>query len=201
MVRDDLKEARNHSDQQISMVRDDLKGAMGTFRDLFAKTETDLNASIGKVGKPDPPIPPHLIFGLWSVTAPMGQPLLETPLRPNADGVFAIEFSVGNVPPTSVARSVDVWIDICEECSFAKEPEGFDRPPGMLDQTRHTMIGFLNPGAAFGKKTIEVKPLKRFSSFIIQMRYACDVCGRPDGQKASIIVLPPLPALPKPISQ
>jgi len=194
MVRDDLKDAK----QQIGMVRDDLKGTISTVSELFKKTEDNLSVSIGKVGKPDPPTPPHLLLSLWSPTTPMEQPLLETSLRPNADGVFSIEFSIANVPPTSAAHSVDVWIDICTECTFAKEPEGFDRPTGMPDQTRHMMINLLNPGVTLAKKTIEVKLNKPFLDFLIQLRYACDVCGVHSGQQAKIISLP---SLPKAVSQ
>jgi hypothetical protein len=194
MVRDDLKGATAHSDQQISMVRGDLKGAIGTLTELFSKTETDLNASIGKVGKPDPPVPSQLEFSLWSDDLKSPSPLLATSLRPNKDGIFTVDFSAFNRSKTA-AHSVDIWIDLCDDgCVFAKEPSGFDRPVGMREQTRHMMVVLLNPAAALPKQTVEIKLLKSYTSFEMGFRYSCEVCGNVlPTQKASVLVLPPLP--------
>jgi hypothetical protein len=186
MVRNDLKDVTGHSDQQIGMVRGDLKGAM----DALHNMETGLTASISKVGKPDPPIPPQLLFSLWSEDPKAASPLLASSLRPNKDGLFTVDFSIGN-NSHSAARSIDIWIDVCDDCSFAKEPDGFDRPTGMRDQTRHRVASLLNPGASLPKLTVEVKLSKPFTSFEIGMRYSCEICEKmADTQVARIAVLP-----------
>ena len=186
MVRDDLKKATEHSDKQIAGVKSDLT-------DLFSKTEKNLDASIGKVGKPDPPIPPKISFTLWADTATVDHPVQASSLSPDSDGVFTVEFTAGNYSPTT-AHSVDIWIDICTECSYAKEPDSFDRPAGMRDQTRHRMIPLMNRGTSIGKMAIQLKVSKPLAWFQVDMRYSCESCeGMSAPQVATITILPPLP--------
>jgi hypothetical protein len=194
MVRDDLKKATVHSDEQVAAVRSDLKGAAGTLAELFSKTESNLNISIGKVGKPDPPVPPNLQFTLWSddTTAPF--PLKASAVRADRDGAYHVEFSLVNASETA-ARSVDVWIDICDECSFVKEPSGFDRPSGMRGQTRHMMFNLMNPSTSIPKQAVDIKLLKVFATFEVQLRYSCDGCKTAPPQKATLVALPFLPIL------
>lgn len=117
------------------------------------------------------------------------QPVLLAKLRPDKDGVFNVDFIIANNSDYP-ARQADVWIDVCNDCSFSKEPDGFDRPRGLRNQTRHMMISLLNPRASTEKYTLSVKPLKSFPAFEIQMRYSCDICKYPAGQKATILELP-----------
>ncbi len=131
MVRGDLKDATAHSDQQISMVRNDLKGTMSTVTDLLSKTETNLNASIGKVGKPDPPERPKITFSLLKNgnLSDSEFPLLALTQSPNSDNVFSIDFLARNTS-NAPAENTELWIELCQECSFNKEPANFERVPG-----------------------------------------------------------------------
>jgi hypothetical protein len=189
MVRDDLKSANN----QISAVRDEVKGLTGTVTELFSKTEADLNASIGKVGKPDPLSPPQLQFGLWNEDPRIPAPVLASGLHPDKDGIFVVNFVVSNISKTA-ARSIDIWVDICDACLFAKEPAGFFRPSGMRDQTRYHTLPLLNPGASSEKLTVEIKLKGVFATFAVGMRYSCEICEKmAETQVAHIVVLPPEP--------
>jgi hypothetical protein len=176
-LKDGLKEVSDNSDQQISTVKAEVKSTDDKLSDLYSKTTIgleQLGVSINKVGKPDPPIPVKLEFTLWGTGSDW--PILTTSLRPNKEGVFSVDFTVTNRSPTA-AHSVDVWVDICTPCIFAKEPDGFDRPSGMPDQTRHMVIGLLNPEASLSKRTIEIKVPRPTDYFVIGWRYSCELCG------------------------
>jgi hypothetical protein len=68
-------------------------------------------------------------------------------VRADSDGDFPVEFSVRDVADVAADES-DVWIRICDRCSFAKMPEGFDEVPGEGEHERHLHLALLNPGAA-----------------------------------------------------
>ena len=191
-VRQNLKEVSTHSDEQISTVKSELKDTTQTLSELVSKTTSALGVSISKVGKPDPPAPAKLQFTLWGQGAPW--PVLTSSLRPDKDGVFSVEYAASNLSSTS-ANNVDIWLDICTLCSFAKEPDGFDRPAGMPDQTRHMMISLLNPGASMPKKTAQIKMPLPTDSFVVGWIYSSELCGggmAPE-QLAKILVLPAVP--------
>lgn len=192
-VRGDFAKANDQSGRQISKMEDELKGAFGSVATLVSKTETNLNASIGKVGKPEPPDLASLQFGLWEENSSTAGPILTSSLRPDKDGVFTVAFWLTNNSNTAM-HSVDVWIDICDHCMFTQEPAGFERPTGMRDQTRHVRISLLNPGVGTEKGILHIKPARPFTQFEVAMRYSCEVCVKmAPPQKATIIALPQAP--------
>lgn len=189
--------ANMHTDSEVGMVRNDLndvRSGLESLSNQFNQGNADLKESISKVGKPDPPTPANLTFTLWSEDA---FPVLMSSLKPDKDGIFTVDFSVENTSITS-ARAIDMWIDICLDCTFASEPNGFDRPSGMREQTRHMAIQTLNHRASLPKETIAIKLKRPLASFQVAMRYSCEVC-RADteqmgqGQVVTINVLPALP--------
>jgi hypothetical protein len=191
MVRDDLKGATTHSDQQIGMVRGDLKGVISTFTELFSKTESDLGTAISKVNKPDPPERARLQFSLWGDGKLANFPLTTYAMKPDKDGVFDVEFYFNN-PTGTAASKIDFWAQVCQACSYAKEPTGFDRPSGLDEHVRHRVLpGFINPGTSFEKNAIAVKMDKPLPYFEISFRYSCETCGPiSEFQTVRIIVLP-----------
>src|SRR5262249_39703474 len=132
--------------------------------------------SISKVGKPDPPPHPRLTFVPFESTPPVRDGFYLIHVNPDKDGNLAVDFTVFN-PSEKSAQMVDGWLDICDACSFVKEPDAFDRPTGMRDNTRHTTIQLLNPKASLPKKTVVLKLKEQsLSSFDIAWRYSCDLC-------------------------
>jgi hypothetical protein len=190
MVRGDLKDATAHSDKQIGMVRDDLKGTMSAVTDLLSKTETNLNASIGKVGKPDPPERPKITFTLLkNGNLPESEfPLLVLAQSPNSDNVFSIDFLARNTS-NAPAENAELWIEVCQECSFNKEPTNFERAPGAPETERHRQWALLNAGVATGTMTIEVKLKGNFQRFPITFAYACKGCDAPSKNRTDATIL------------
>jgi hypothetical protein len=189
MVRDDLKDARTHSDQSIGAVRSDFKTSIVGVTDLISKTETDLNAAISKVGKPDPPEQPKLQFSLWGDGKIF--PLTTFALRPDKDGVFSVDFNFANIAHVAASK-IDFWVYVCDTCVFGKEPSGFDKPSGLDEHARHRLIpGFINAGAFFEKQTIAIKTTMPVPWFDLAFRYSCESCGGvSEGQTVRILALP-----------
>ena len=75
------------------------------------------------------------------------------------------------------AESIDIWIVLCDKCSFAKEPVGFEKPAGADDRMRHRVIGPLNPGVSFEKITLSVKSASTDGFFQMGFHYSCKTCG------------------------
>lgn len=195
-----VSSANQHTDAKVGEVEGDVKGISDqnvTLSQALAKDTGDINTNLGKVGKPDPPVPAVLTFSLWASTASLDKPVMTQYIQPDSDGNFPIDFSFGDNSQTT-AKGIDIWITICDACSFAKEPTGFEHPAGGDDRTRHRHIGDLNPGMSFEKMTIVVKA-PRSSTFLIAFRYSCENCGgkMSDNQLATItegIIGPMFPA-------
>ena len=199
-----VKEANEHSDKVIGAVRSDVQAiktdVQGVKNDLeiqfnktISKSTTTLSETIGKVNKPTPPESARLQFSFFVEGTPDSDlPILSRFIREDKDGNVPIDVCFLNISGTT-AETVDVWIYVCDSCSFAAEPSGFDRPQGLNEHARHRMIALLNPGTQFEKTTIIVKPPQPTPvSLEIGFRYSCKVCGKPAGyQKLAVFVQPP----------
>ena len=177
-----VSQANDHADQQFKKVQDqvsEVKGSLKTTEDNIAakldESTSSLNAGLGRVGKPDPPAPAKLVFTLWDQTFTPEDPVLSKTIQPDGDGAFPVEFTVVNVSE-SMADTIDIWVDVCSLCSFAKEPKGFEQPAGADDHTRHRLIGSMNPGVSWEKMTVLVKSSVP-NPFQVALRYSCKNCG------------------------
>jgi hypothetical protein len=185
-------------DKKVSAVGDSLSQTATSLSndiqrtsDAIQKTSDRLDASIGKVGKPEPPIPARITFSLWTDNLSEPFPLLARASEPDTDGNYAVDFGFVD-SSESTADSIDIWVQVCDGCSFAKEPPGFEKPAGMNEHVRHRMIGSLNPGVSFEKETISVKAPSDAASFAVEFRYSCKRCGGKIGanQVATIVKIP-----------
>jgi len=167
-------------------VKGDLRTTENDISTKLDQSTSALNAGLGKVGKPEPPVPAKLIFSLWDVTASADKPVLSKTVQPDDDGSFPVEFTFTNASE-STADSIDIWVEVCGLCTFAKEPVGFEHPAGASDQTRHRVIGTLNPGVSFEKETILVKSSVP-NPFQIAFRYSCKTCGGKVSQNQFVII-------------
>lgn len=190
MVRDDLKQAQKHNDEQVGNLHRDVQ----SIGEALAKTGTDLGNSISKVGKPEPPEKPRFLFSLWGADGSFDaaqHPLLNYAIRPDKDGVFAIDYTFVNTSSVAASKT-DLWVHICKACEFAAEPDGFAKPEGIEAGTRtRSFPGTINAGTAFSKSTLRIRLKEQLSSFDIGFHYSCETCGGMSKiQTLTITVLP-----------
>jgi hypothetical protein len=200
LLSDSVNQSNQHSDKQIDTVRKDVQGVKGDLKEtstklyeLFVKTGNDLSTSIGKVGKPAPPEIARIQFTIYEPNSILKElPILSRSMVPDKDGNVSVDVTFTNISDTA-AEAVDVWIVVCDGCSFAVEPPGYDKPSGIDEHMRHKMIPLLNAGAGFEKTTIVMKLPHPFPPWAgIAFRYSCKTCGKITDAQAAKIVLPRL---------
>jgi hypothetical protein len=191
-VANKVDESAKHSDEQIGSVKSDFHASMANATGLISKMSNDINSAIEKVGKPAPPELAQLKFSLFGDGKHLSvdSPLIVYPLKPDNDGVFTVGFIFTNTSGVT-ASQIDFWVYICDSCVFAKEPDGFDKPPGSDEHARHRIVQSINPGASFQKSTFLLKTSSAMPWFDMGFRYSCQTCGpmRKDIQTVRILVL------------
>jgi len=179
-----IEESNKHSDQKIGEVRQDVRGVksdvQGVKKDLqdtVKKSTSSLSESIGKVGKPEPPQLAQLRFTLWTDTTSSEQfPLVTKTQLKTHEGSVTMEFTIQNIADVP-AEDVELWIKICRDCRFAKEPEGFNHFKGQLEQDRHKgPVPRILSGIAIEKMTAEIIPPPVDNRFEVDLFYGCKNC-------------------------
>jgi hypothetical protein len=127
----------------------------------------------------------RLSFTLWDQAATGDQPVVSKFVRSDNDGNFLIEFAVYNSSEVW-ADSPVIWLTVCGGCSLVGEPQGFDRPSGMDEHTRHRVLPSLNAGTSTERMTALVKP-PNDGPFQVGVHYACKNCGRQSGYQIATI--------------
>jgi len=100
-----------------------------------------------------------------------------------------LSFTAKNVG-NAQAEHGQVWIQICDGCRFAEEPEGTTMPPGE-PMTRRKRFDMLHMGSYFDGTTLKIIPPDGVPSFTILFKYACERCppidnDRPQKLKVSL---------------
>ncbi len=184
IVSDAVTKSNAHSDEEIgkvnsevSGVRSDLKSATTTLGKVVQQTEINLNKSITSVGKPDPPKKAKLQFTFWSDAKNSAElvPIKEIS-APLINGVVKVEFSVGNISEVT-AEPGDIQVRICSDCTFAKEPEGFQHPKGQAEQDRELDFQSIFVGMYIPKMTLEIVPPPLGDRMEISFSYGCKNCA------------------------
>ena len=183
-----VSKSNAHSDEQFAAVKKkvgDMGGQVGslgqsvsTLTNTVQKTTTALGTDISKVVKPEPPELAKLQYSLWreGIRVP-DIPLMSASVTADKDDVYDIGFLIKNSSSVS-AKGIDIWIRICDFCTFASEPEGFDRPTGTAEQDRHITFAEINPGAAVARTGIRVKNGKSGAiGFTVLLIGSCTNCG------------------------
>lgn len=173
-----VNEANQHSDQKFQNVESDLKGFSKTFDTALKNATGDIDTNLGKVGKPEPPERSKLVFSLWrDGLTPNDFPLESEILSPEKDGSYHIAFLIKN-DSAVLARGVEEWVDICDQCTFTDEPKGFDRPQGMRNSERHRSIPGLNPGVSILEgNEFNVTVPSWIGRFPVVFKATCNTCG------------------------
>lgn len=206
LLDDAVTKSNNHADNQFGNVQakvgdlgktlDDRTKALG---DALAQATGTINANIGKVGKPEPPEPAKLQFSLWKEgMLETEYPLMEATTNQKPDGSFQIQFMIKNISHVQ-AETVELWVVVCDLCAYAKEPEGFDNPPGNPKTVRHRMIAGLNPGTSVAN-TLDIKFLPAISGITkigLGFKSTCKNCGAIEGSGGYVLDVTPALTLPQ----
>jgi hypothetical protein len=183
--------ANSHADEQFAHVEKDVGSVQsqvqglgkqiddttGTIVQTFNKSASDLSTSIGNVSLPKSD-PATLKLSLYKEDQQDSEfPMIYMEENPDKDGYFPVNFFIKNISDTA-ADSVDIWIYVCGQCSYAAEPMGFDKPAGINEHARHILVPTINPGASWGKITVSVKAEDQISRFEFSTRYSCKTCGK-----------------------
>jgi hypothetical protein len=97
------------------------------------------------------------------------------------------------------AETVELWVVVCDLCAYAKEPEGFDNPPGNPKTVRHRMIAGLNPGTSVAN-TLDIKFLPAISGITkigLGFKSTCKNCGAIEGSGGYVLDVTPALTLPQ----
>lgn len=194
-----VSKANAHADPQFTAVQSQVADVRGNLaaveKDLESKMDQSTSAistGIAKVGKPEPPETAKLVASLWEDTADLNHPVTEQTISPDSDGNYPVSFTLINVTDTA-AKAVDFWVQICSQCAFAREPDGFVKNAGISEQARTKNIQQLNPGANLEKQTIIVRNNASGlpAGFEIAIHYSCETCGKMQPFQKLIIHYPP----------
>ena len=144
----------------------------------FDKATGNLTSSITKISMPAPP--EHAVLEISLFHEGMRDtelPLTHQNLQANADGTVRVQFVVKNTSFVQ-AEQVEIWVTLCQLCSFAKEPDGFDKPPGIDPLERHRVIPAINPGVAVAGNVIDLKidqSTMGIANIGLSFTWACDL--------------------------
>ncbi|MGD0295043.1 MAG: hypothetical protein ABSB30_14440 [Terracidiphilus sp.] len=181
-----VQKSIEHSDQkliplqaQVTDLGKNLDITEKTITTALEKTKTDLDSSIGKVGKPEPPELAKLQVSLWKEGQDFSSdPVLSESIPRNSDGSITVQFSVRNISST-IAEEIDVWVILCTRCTYSKDPEGFQKIVGNAEQERAIHIsGVLNPGVAYKVFSVTFRSDIPSQQYAIGFRTSCKNCGK-----------------------
>jgi len=202
-----VSKSNKHSEQEIG---NQVQKLTGVFREGLGQVSnglshqmsnglSTLNQNLSKVGQPPEPKFAQIQFSLWDEQFRDFPELVDTVER-DSEGVFKVYWTGRNTSDVA-AENLEFWIVLCDDCTYAREPEGFDRPPGTSDVVRHRMFGFLNPGVTIAKIEMDVRMNGHYGWFEMDVKYSCKTCGKmPANPQALTIKVPKLriPSFPFP---
>ena len=181
-----FNDLQQHMDSETFKFTDQIKSVQDGLAGLMNQMQSNLGKRIGEVGKPEPPMRAQIQFSLWGEQTKDFPKLVET-LERDSEGVFKVYWTGMNTSDVA-AENLEFWIVLCEDCTYAREPEGFDKPPGTSDVVRHRMFGFLNSGVAIGKIETDVKISRVYGQFVLDLKYSCKTCGKMPANPQTLII-------------
>jgi hypothetical protein len=114
-----------------------------------------------------------LQFSFWPVD-PKNPELINEVAKPVVNGVVTVEFTARNAGEIQGTNG-QIWIQVCDGCKFAEDPEGSTAPLGE-PTTRRKRFDVIHKGVYFDPTTLKIIPPTGISSFTIAFKYTCDNC-------------------------
>jgi len=197
-----VRDANQHSDEKFKEVETDLRSTksdlgqrIDNLPSEISKTEShvesDIRKSIEGIAFP-PEKHPEIKFSLLP-SINIDSPTLTESVPVDKDGAISVDFMAMNVSEVG-ASSLDLWVRICDGCSFVKEPTGFENAGDKDSTVRHRAFGDLNPGVSANKMTVQFKlPVGAPRTCKIGFQYSCKNCGKLGAMQVATIT-PQYPA-------
>lgn len=195
LVTEAVKSANKHSDQQIAEVRSDVKGVktdVQAVKDAIAQSTSTLSKSLGEVKLPTTEKAGYSA-SFWPVK------LAEWPVRekslPLTKGVVTLDFTFRI--ENHMAKQTKLWLRLCGDCKYAKEPSGFQnlasQSGGGEPTERMLTVGDFLPNIAWTPITVDVIPPPGVTSFLVGVTLGCENCDPidPDRQQALTVHIQP----------
>lgn len=91
------------------------------------------------------------------------------------DGTVHVVFNLVNLTKVD-ALGVEVVIQICDECKYAKEPDGLTKLPGQKETERYVLLNDLHAIQAYKDISLDILPPSTAGRFQIAFSYRCSTC-------------------------
>jgi hypothetical protein len=156
----------NFTDLKNKVKPDEVRSEMSSLRSTMEKVINPLKAELLFSFEPivNPPLKGRSLIPIRDVTLPV-----------NPDGSVHVRFTTINNTDV-IPLAVELAIEICRGCKFAKEPEGFRKVEGSADTMRNYFYGDMIAAAPFQDLIVDVIPPVNTSSFSVQVSYRCKTC-------------------------
>ncbi len=188
-----VTQSNEHSDEQIAIVRDDVKGVKNYLGERMNQSEFNLNNSISKVNKPIAPELAYLQIYFWKDidAREVGRTLSNHERVQVIDGKLHLEMMVTNYGPAEAKRPVDFVLRVLPgDWRLANEPEGLSYIPGSIPSERHLRFDSNMLRLSRSQKIIyDVIPKPGFATCYVQMFYSCDNCADDRNQQLTVDIL------------
>lgn len=125
------------------------------------------------VRAPNPPISRAKLDFTFLPTGPNGASIKQIS-KPLIDGIASVQLTAKNVG-SAQANNGQIWIQICDKCSFSEIPEGTTSPPED-STTRRKAFEHLRRGVYLDPTTLKVIPVAGLTAFDILLKYGCNEC-------------------------
>ena len=116
-----------------------------------------------------------LRFSFWSDR----DIFIDTLTAPVENGIVTIKFSAKNIS-TVQANKGKIWIQICNGCKFAEEPQGSETTDDVV--VRRKPFESLYAGVYFEPTVLKIIPPQEVDHFTIAFKYACENCPPIDNE-------------------
>jgi hypothetical protein len=114
------------------------------------------------------------------------RPIVEKTMPLSLDGIFHLDVTVLNLTEVE-ATNVDLTLQICDGCRYAKEPPGFSKPSGVPDTARELFVPRISSLGFLPTFSLDVIPAAYMSAFTVGINYRCTTCTLP--KEASFITV------------
>lgn len=130
---------------------------------LAPAPKAELGFTFSPFSNPPPPAPMVLVTDTTLPLAP--------------DGSVHIEFQIVNETAVD-AMGAEINLTICDQCKFAKEPQGLAKVPGLKESQRYLSLHDLLAKSVSNVLSVDVTPPPpSFApSFMVGVQYRCHTC-------------------------